>query len=186
LASFSNGVFNNGLQPTPTTTGLPLSYLYSYYITDGVTWSTTVNLTLTVSSSTASVSLLGDYYQTVTQITGQRTYNYFPSSYTSTVAVTGIATTGSPDQRFYPFANTVIPPNNFPAYTMNNAPFIDYDGLAFTLASGQYGDGYGVGTTQYTSRTVFVYGSDSGVQIEENHTKSSAYPNGGLQQQIVA
>lgn len=173
----------NGLQSAPASTTVPATYHYNYFITDGATYSVVANLSFTMDSSTASVDLLGDYYQTITAIGGSRTYNYFPTSYTTTATVTGISSTPSfPDQRFYPFAQTMVPPSNFQAYTMNNAPFIDYDGFAFALSATQYRDGAGSGT-KYGSINAYWYGSDSAIALEESHT--AVYPKGALQQQLV-
>lgn len=162
-------------------------YNYSYFISDGSTWSTTANLTLTIDTVKAwKVTRLGDFYFTATNITGTRLY-YCPLG-TLTVAANAKNSTNHDlailaDQYIYPFAQ----PQQPSVYTSNNtAPLVDSGGLGYGIDVPTYGDGQnGNSIAPERSGTVgaYVYGMENFVGLMERGTRVP--PNPQLQQQIL-
>ena len=96
---------------------------------------------------------LGNQYQNIIGLTGTRVYTLPahqrrlspPPAPASPTARTQYA-----DQRFYPFA---LLGSGAGIYTINTAPFVDYDGIEFNISPAAPAAGLppGVGT-QYTAR----------------------------------
>ena len=73
--------FTNGLRPPtqPSVSNGGTRISYSYFISDGVTYSVQGNLTLTTSSAFGNnADLLGNPYQIVTNVAGSRLYTHIP------------------------------------------------------------------------------------------------------------
>ena len=127
--------FSNGLRPPtqPSYYNGAQSIRYSYTISDDDSYIVQTDLVLTLSSAFAtSRDQLGNPYQTVVNATGTRVYTYLNTSNTITSVVTGLssAQSGVPSQRFYPYALLSSAPG---VYTINTAPFLDGDGIAFHI-----------------------------------------------------
>ena len=128
--------FTNGLRvPIEGNVGSSaVRFTYSYYISDGATYSVQGNLTFTATSQFPSTAdLLGNNYQTIANITGTRTYTHFPSNQRLISQVTGLSSVIFPyaDQRWYPYALLVSAPG---VYTTDTAPFLDQDGVEFAIS----------------------------------------------------
>jgi len=126
--------FTNGLrQPTqPTTFNGAAQFSYSYFISDGATYSVQANLTITTSSAFATTKdMLGNPYQTIINVTGARTYSHLPTGEQLTSTVNGLSAAGKASQRFYPYSLLSSAPG---VYTLNTAPFFDYDGVEFIVS----------------------------------------------------
>ena len=126
--------FTNGLRtPTqPSASNGAVRFLYSYNISDGATYSVYANLTITASSAFATTQdLLGNPYQTVTNITGIRVYTYLRTGARVVSTVRPYSFSSPADQRFYPYALLASAPG---VYTQNTAPFLDNDGLVFNFS----------------------------------------------------
>ena len=131
------GVINflNGQRSTitPTPNNSQPHFDYNYTISDGATYSVTTNLTITTSSTPLiHVDELGNQYQNITAIKGTRVYTYLGrGGGTVTSTVTGLSgLSGTPSQRWYPFALLQSTPG---VYNMNTGPFLDGDGIGFTI-----------------------------------------------------
>ena len=121
--------FTNGLRaPTqPTSFNGALHVSYGYSISDGSTYSVSCNLSVTTNSAFATQKdQLGNPFQTVVNITGVRTYTYLPTGASLTSAVVGLTRSG----RFYPYSLLASAPG---VYTSNTVPFLDTDGLGFSV-----------------------------------------------------
>ena len=175
--------FTNGLRaPTqPSASNGAVRFSYSYYITDGATYSVSCNLTVTTSSAFATQKdQLGNPYQTVLNVTGTRTYAFLSTGASLTSSVTGLTRSG----RFYPYSLLASAPG---VYSMNTVPFLDYDGLTFTVSSSVPANGVAPGSgTQYSALDVGVYFStpSSAVTLTESHYTQP--PNPALQQQLYS
>ena len=151
--------FTNGLrQPTqPSASNGALRISYSYFISDGATYSVQGNLTITTASAFATTKdMLGNPYQTVVNVTGSRTYTYLPTQTRLTSIIHGLSQSVSvlATQRFYPYPLLSSAPG---VYTMNTAPFFDADGLEFAVAPSIPANGSPSGTgTQYTASTLSI------------------------------
>ena len=175
--------FTNGLraptQPSAGNGGMKLSF--SYYISDGATYAVTCNLTVTTSSAFATQKdQLGNPFQTVLNVTGTRTYASLGTGISLTSTVTGLTRSG----RFYPYSLLAAAPG---VYSVNSAPLLDYDGLAFNVAPSVPGNGATPGSgPQYTVVEVSMYSSAplSAVLLTESHY--TQLPNAMLQQQQYA
>ena len=154
--------FTNGLraptQPSSSNGGTRIAYTYT--LSDGATYSVTTSMLLTaVSGFGTSRDQLGSPYQTVSGITGNRTYTYLPTGATVTSVVTGLSTaapfgSNPPDFRFYPYALLSSSPG---VYTSNSVPFLDADGLAFTITPAAPALGAAIGFSQtYSTFSVAV------------------------------
>jgi hypothetical protein len=152
--------FTNGLRtPTqPTSFNGAVHISYSYYVTDGVSYSVTGNLTITTASAFASIAdQLGNPYQTVIQVTGTRTYRHFASSSTLVSNITGLSRVSSPnvDQRFYPYSLLASSPG---VYTTNTAPFLDSNGIGYGVSPSIPVNGVQPGTgPQQNSTSIYFY-----------------------------
>ena len=136
--------FINGLRPPtqPSTSNGATRFYYNYQVSDGATYSVQTNLTIGASSFAATADALGNPYQSITTITGTRTYTYLPTGQVQVYNVTsksiaavatgdGVDTT--PSQRFYPYSLLAATPG---VYTQNTAPFIDNAGIEFMISPG--------------------------------------------------
>ena len=125
--------FTNGLRPPvePTASSSSLRFIYSYFISDGATYSVNASLLITASSAFASsFDLLGNPYQTVVGIAGTRVYTYLPTGARVVSNITGsMPASYINDQLFYPYALLAASPG---VYTINTAPFLDSVGLAYS------------------------------------------------------
>ena len=147
--------FTNGLrQPTqPTVSNGGLHILYFYFISDGANYSVQTSLTITTSSQFANTpDMLGNPYQSITNITGIRTYTHLPTFATAVSQVRGpVAGTAA---RFYPYTLLSASPG---VYSVNTAPFLDADGLTFAITPSAPIDGNAPGTgTQISQVTIHV------------------------------
>ena len=166
--------FTNGLrQPTQQTqyNGAVL-FSYSYFISDGVSYSVAGNLTINCSSKFATLKdQLGNPYQQVVNISGTRLYTYLPSRATVRSVVGGLSTTAYPyaDQRWYPYSLLASSPG---VYNINTAPFLDYDGIEFSISPPAPENGLPPGTgTQYSATSVYITTSlQVAVLTEGDHT----------------
>jgi hypothetical protein len=127
--------FTNGLrQPIqPTSFNGAAQFSYSYFLSDGATYTVQANLTVTTSSPFAATQdLLGNPYLTVLNVVGTRVYTFLPTGAQLSSGVDGLCavanTTAS--QRFYPYALLSSAPG---VHTMANAPFLDALGLDFYI-----------------------------------------------------
>ena len=161
--------FTNGLrpptQPTASNGGIHISY--SYFISDGVTFSVQANLTLTASSAFGNQhDTLGNPYQTIIAVSGTRTYTYLlspGSTVTSTVSTP--TSTGTADQRFYPYALLASAPG---VYFTTTAPYLDNAGVAFAITPSAPALGAPVGSgTQYSTTAVFFATTTTNVVLTE-------------------
>ena len=157
--------FTNGLrQPTqPSVSNGATHISYSYFISDGTTYSVQTNLTITTTSAFANTNdAIGSPYQTIIAVTGTRLYTYLPTLTTQLSNITGLSTsaTSPPSQRFYPYALLSAAPG---VYSVNTAPFIDGNGIGFSVFPaipangapiGVNGAGYSVTKLQLTALTV--------------------------------
>ena len=151
---------NNLRQPTEgNANNGGLRVFYSYFLSDGATYSVQGNLTMLMSSPFAAVfDQLGNPYQTVIAVSGSRLYTYLPTGQTVLSNITGLSTAAYlyADQRFYPYSLLASAPG---VYTLNTAPFFDYDGVEFNvspavpIAGGQPG---APGVQYYNSTSVYV------------------------------
>ena len=179
--------FTNGLRPPfqPTASSSALRFIYSYFISDGVSYS--INATLYVTASTqfaTTFDQLGNAYQTVTNITGTRVYTYLPAGERVSSVITGLVGPITaeyqpmevyyPDQRFYPYAYLTSSPG---VYTMNTAPLVDGDGLAYSFSppSPPPGEGPGTSDVDYEVTNVFVQTSVSSAVLLEDAVDEGAY-----------
>ena len=130
--------FTNGLRPPvqPSSSNGALLIYFSYYISDGQTYSVQTNLTITTSSQFANTQdQLGNPYQTITSVTGTRMYTHLPDGFTLLSTITGLDTSSAAaataSQRFYPYSLLSASPG---VYTSNNVPFFDAAGVSVTLS----------------------------------------------------
>ena len=180
--------FTNGLraptQPSTSNGAVRISYFYS--ITDGLSYISQANLTLTATSAFGNAQdMLGSHYQLLINITGTRNYTYLPTGAVLVSTVTGLssASTGSvpPSQRFYPYSLLASSPG---LYSVNTAPFIDADGVSFSIqpSAPLLGLPLGQGTLRSTVRLyIGLSGSGSSALMEAGYLTS---PVSTLQQQL--
>ena len=164
--------FTNRVRPTFVANGSngAMRVSYSYFISDGATYSVQGNLTLTMSSASGSnFDALGNPYQIVSNVSGTRLYTYLPNGGTVLSTVFGL-TTGAyayADQRFYPYALLSSAPG---VYSTNTAPLWDYDGLEFGIspAAPEAGMPPGVGT-QYNATSVYFETPESTAVLTDGY-----------------
>ena len=151
--------FTNGLrQPTqPSASNGGTTIRYSYFVSDGASYSISCNLTLTTTSAFATTTdLLGNPYQTISNVAGTRTYTYLPTGQTVVSVVSGLTTAAYQyaDQRFYPYALISSAPG---VYSMTTAPFVDYDGIEFGITPSAPTAGAAPGTAPlYNSTSIYL------------------------------
>ena len=149
LRPFIEGNANNGAQ----------HFNYSYVISDGATY--TVRTTLSISSSTAFATLtdtLGNNYQPVIGVFGTRVYTHTASGQTLTSTITGLtsATSRPVSQHWYPYSLLVASPG---VYSLNTVPFLDADGIGFTVSPAVPANGQPLTSTLSSTVSVFVTSS---------------------------
>ena len=153
-------------------------------MSDGANYSVQGNLTITTNSAFATAAdQLGNPYQIITGVTGTRTYTYIPSGQTLVSQVTGLSTGAYAfaDQRFYPYALLSSAPG---VYTMNTAPYFDYDGLEFNISPSAPVNGAPIGNTaypQYNSTSVYFTTPVTSAYLTEGYYINP--PNVNLQTQ---
>ena len=160
--------FTNGLraptQPSAANGALRLSY--SYYVSDGATYSVTANLSLTTSSAFAtSVDQLGNPYQSILSVSGTRTYLHFPSGQTVVSTITGLSLYFNPnaDQRIYPYTLLAASPG---VYTPSTAPYLDSNGIGYSVSPSIPVNGAAPGSgVQYNSSSVYMYSTEATVVL---------------------
>ena len=166
--------FTNGLRlPTqPSVSNGARTFSHSYTLSDGAHYQVQANLTITSASAFATTQdQLGNPYQTITAISGTRTYTYLPTGATLVSQVTGISAAGYPagsglSQRFYPYSLLAASPN---IYTPNNVPYSDASGVGYSIspAAPIVGQPLTSATSVYVVLQVVEYSQSSqGVLIE--------------------
>jgi hypothetical protein len=173
--------FTNGLrQPTqPSSFNGAVRFAFSYFLSDGATYSVTVNLSISAVSAFATThDLLGNPYQVVTGITGTRTYSYLP---TGAQVVSQVTWVSSASAHFYPYALLSSAPG---VYTMANAAYLDAEGLTFSITPQAPSNGAAPGVgSQCSSVTVHVVTTNQTVtQLNEGAYTSA--PLLAVQQQL--
>ena len=170
--------FTNGLRPPvePTASSSALRFIYSYFISDGATYSVNASLLITASSAFASTfDLLGNPYQTVVAIAGTRVYTYLPTGARVVSNITGsMPASYINDQLFYPYALLAASPG---VYTINTAPFLDSVGLAYTYnpAGPALGAQPGQGADDIDSANVFVAATSTSAVLQEDDLTEGYY-----------
>ena len=132
------------------------TFYYQYSVSDGVTYRVQGNLTISATTQFATTfDQLGNPYLTIANVTGTRRYTYLPSGQSLVSVVSGISTAVNAlaDQRFYPFSLLVAAPN---VYTMSTAPYLDHEGLEFSISPPAPLNGMPIGQgTQYPATTLY-------------------------------
>ena len=179
--------FTNGLRPViePNSNNGARRFAYTYFVSDGATYTVQGNLVFTATSQFATTAdLLGNNYQTIINITGTRTYTYLPTNQQVISQVTGLssATFQYPDQRFYPYALLVSAPG---VYKVDTAPFIDGDGVEFSITPSAPVTGARPGTgLQYSSISLYATAPEpNAVLVDGTYTNLPLYD---LQRQTYA
>ena len=149
---------NNGVVTpvTPSPSNTASKFNYSYTISDGATYTVSTNLVVTTTSTPLLfLDQLGNTYQNITTVSGKRVYTYLPTGTSIISTVSGLsAASGTPSQRFYPFAYLQ---SSHGIYTTSTAPYLDGDGLGFTISPAAPINGYAPGTgSQNSAITVHV------------------------------
>ena len=150
--------FTNGLRPPiePNANNGGMRFTYTYFVSDGLTYSVSGSLLFTATSGFATtIDQLGNNYQIVANITGTRTYNYFPTNQQVVSQVMGVSSASFryADQRFYPYALLVASPG---VYTVDAAPFLDQDGVEFAISPPAPATGAAPGTgVQYSAISLY-------------------------------
>ena len=150
---------------------------YNYFVSDGATYSITTNLTLTTDGAMANaVDALGNQYQNIIGVTGTRVYRYLPTNQIVSSTVSGLSSHyATADQRFYPFA---LLGSGAGIYTINTAPFVDYDGIEFNISPAAPAAGLPPGQgTQYTATSVYTESRELSPVLVDGYL----YPSSGLQ-----
>ena len=122
--------FTNGLRPVtqPTTGNGAQRIAYNYTLSDGLTYTVSSSLTVTASSAFAtSQDQLGNPYQSVTNVTGTRTYTHLSTGSVLISRILGVTRAA----RFYPYSLLASSPGE---YSVNTAPFLDDVGIEFSLS----------------------------------------------------
>ena len=153
VISFTNGL-RTPIQPSASN-GAKL-FGYNYTISDGVSYTVSGNLTFSATSSFANLfDQLGNGYQVITNVTGTRIYTYIPNGQQVISKVSGLslAAYAFADQRFYPYSLLGAAPG---VYSINTAPFFDYNGVEFSLSPSAPVNGLPPLTgVQYNATTLF-------------------------------
>ena len=178
--------FTNGLRsPTqPSASNGATTFRYTYSIGDGATYTITGSLTFTASSAFATtVDQLGNPYQTITGVTGTRTYTWLATGQTVVSTVSGLSTAyGSPDQRFYPYSLIASAPG---VYTVTTVPFFDAAGVEFNISPSAPAPGMAPGSgTQYSATWLYMATSEATAALTDG--PATSMPVVTLQQQTYA
>ena len=184
--------FLNGLRPPtqPSQSNGGTRIAYSYFISDGSTYSVLTNLTISTTSAFATTQdQLGNPYQTIVSVSGSRSYTYLPIGYTTVSSITGLANVSTAGrapaaQRFYPYALLSAAPG---VYTMNTAPYLDSAGVSFIVSPAVFPDGQlGGTTTSVVSIFLHVDTTSSTAYLTESSASASNFPQPSLQRQLYA
>ena len=201
--------FTNGARPPtqPSVSNGAVRVAYSYFLSDGATYSVLVNLTLTASSAFAtSRDMLGSPYQALLNATGVRVYTHLPTGAVLMSAVTGLgaaaaaaqpapsssssspssATATTASQRFYPYALLSASPGT---YSTNTAPFLDGGGLALLLQPAAPALGMPLNTTTqllYNTTRAYVTATPDNTAALLTEARAVSLPLAGLQAQSYA
>ena len=156
---------------------------FSYTIADGFNYSVTATLNMTMDSPYAiTEDMLGNPYQTITSITGTRTYTTLgANAATLTSTVTGLSGNGL--QRFYPYAQISSGPG---VYTQNTVPLFDSEGVQFSLspAAPALGGIIGGAGSLYGASRLFVSVNEArSILTEANYINA---PTINLQKQVYS
>ena len=175
--------FTNGLRPPtqPSVSNGALHFTYSYTLSDGVSYVVQTNLSITTTSAFATTQdQLGNPYQTIQNITGTRHYTYLPTSASLISHVTFTAPANF-TQRFYPYALLSSAPG---VYSVNTAPYLDAEGLTFSISPASPANGLAPGAgVQQSSVSVHVVAYNNTVtQLNELAYNSPPLPSLQLQQ----
>ena len=179
--------FTNGLRAPilPSVFNGAVNFLFNYFVSDGATYSVTGNLTFTATSAFATTQdALGNPYQTITNITGTRTYTYLPLNQQVVSQVTGLSSAVFPyaDQRFYPYALLGSAPGVYSS--MSVTPFLDQDGVEFSISPPAPATGAAPGTgVQYSAISLYnTAPQPNAVLVDGTFTNLPVY---SLQQQFL-
>ena len=179
--------FSNGLRPPtqPSASNGAVHFAYSYFISDGASYSVVGNLSFTATSAFASVKdQIGNPFQSLVNVTGTRLYTFLSTSATvqSTVSGLNLAINPLASQRFYPYALLAAAPG---VYSVGTAPFFDEEGVGFNLSPSVPANGKAPGTgTQYSATWLYVASSTATAVLTEGN--SAAPPLATLQQQTYS
>ena len=160
--------FTNGLRPPtqPSNFNGGRNIRYSFYVSDGATYSVVVNLTLTASSPFATTAdQLGNPYQSIINATGTRVYTHLPTGQTLISTVLGLSSSGvaSTAPRLYPYSLLASAPG---VYSGSTAPWFDADGLSLTISPAVPVNGAPVQQAPLSSTTAFYQSSSLGGLVE--------------------
>ena len=174
--------FTNGLRPPtqPSVSNGALHFSYSYTLSDGVTYLVQTNLSISTTSAFATAQdQLGNPYQILLNLTGSRHYTYLPTSASVISHVTFLNTT----LRFYPYAVLSSAPG---VYSINNAPYLDGEGLTFSISPASPANGLppAAGAQQSTITVRVVTYNNSVTQL--NEVAYNSLPLLSLQQQLYS
>ena len=171
--------FTNGLrQPTqPSSSNGAFHFLYSYFLSDGATYTVSVNLSITTSSQFAAADALGSPYQNITAMMGTRTYTWLATNTAITSTVT--FPTGAVN-RFYPYTLLASSPG---VYSINTAPFLDASGLTFSISPSAPALGAAPGSGAQSSSIQVQVAAFNGLIIQLNEAAYTHLPSSALQQQ---
>ena len=185
--------FTNGLRaPTqPTTFNGAVRFLYAYQLSDGANYSVQANLTVSTSSAFAtSADALGNPYQTVTGVTGTRTYTWLATGATvvsqvswPAVAAAGGNPSATPVYRFYPYTLLASAPG---VYSANTAPYWDAQGLTYGVVPAAPLLGVAPGGAGVAAVTLEVVGGTGGRGGMLTEAGAVSPPVATLQQQTYA
>ena len=178
--------FTNGLrtptQPSSFNGGVHITY--SYFVSDGETYSVATNLSLTAASAFATLKdQLGNPYQIVVNVTGSRTYIHLPTGAALTSQVSYASRSPPLTLRFYPYTLLSSSPG---VYTPNTAPYLDGDGITFAIQPSApiNGNKPGIGP-QYNATTIAFVTYMDGVILNEANYISAPSPSLQQQQYII-
>jgi len=121
------------------------------------------NLTISTSNAFATTKdSLENPYQTVIGVTGIRLYTYLRTGATVRSTVTGLSSSPTASQRFYPYTLLASGPG---VYSMSTAPFLDAGGISYAVFPAIPANGAAPATSgpnQYLAATVaFTTGQTS-------------------------
>jgi hypothetical protein len=118
----------------------------------------------------------------VVGITGTRLYTHLPTGAQVLSAITGLYPQSyhAVDQRFYPYSLLASSPG---VYSMNTAPILDVQGLAYSLSPGIPNNGQDPNSVTYTvdAQSVYMATSPDSALLSEGASINS--PSFAFQQQ---
>jgi sugar lactone lactonase YvrE len=175
--------FFNGIRQAtqPSASNGAVHFTYSYTLSDGISFMVQMNLSITASSAFAvTTDALGSPYQTILNITGQRSYTFIPTGETVTSNVSGPIPKTS--NRFYPYSLISSSPG---VYSGNVVPYLDAEGLSFSIepAVPLNGNALGVGT-QISQQTIRVVSDLVSAQPSLNELSFKSVPSVIFQRQL--